>query len=55
MTESQGKAIYAICRKLGIDGAEELRHELGMELNDLSVKEASRFIDHLKQLQQERR
>jgi hypothetical protein len=55
MTESQGKAIYAICRKLGIDGAEELRHELGMELDDLSVKEASQFIDHLKQLQQERR
>ncbi|MGB0766264.1 MAG: hypothetical protein ACPGYV_00985 [Phycisphaeraceae bacterium] len=51
MTQAQRKAINAIARQLGLDAASEIRHELGVELDQASVSDASRFIDHLKSLQ----
>ena len=52
MTAAQRRAIDSISRRLGLDAIEECRHELGLELDRLTVKEASRFIDHLKGLEQ---
>lgn len=52
MTASQRRAIEAICRRLGIDAVEELHHEFGLNLDDLTVREASKAIDHLKSLDQ---
>ncbi len=51
MTTSQERAIHAIPRRVGVDPADEARHEWGLELGRLSVREASRLIDHLKALQ----
>jgi hypothetical protein len=50
MTQSQRRAIEAISRRLGLDAEAEARDELGLNLDELSVREASRFIDHLKAL-----
>ncbi|MEX2215166.1 MAG: hypothetical protein WD768_13615 [Phycisphaeraceae bacterium] len=52
MTAAQRRAIQSIGQRLGLDVMEESRHELGTELEQLTVKQASRFIDHLKQLEQ---
>ena len=49
MTDSQRRAIEAIGRKLQVDPEQECRHEFGRNLDDLSVREASRLIDHLKE------
>ena len=49
-TRAQRKAIDAIGRRLGLDVAEEVRHEFGWALDRLSVTEASKVIDHLKGL-----
>jgi len=51
MTASQRKAIHAIAEQLGIDPANEARHELGVELDHATISEASKLIDHLKTLQ----
>lgn len=51
MTQSQRKAINAIGDQLGIDPANEARHEFGIDLERASISEASKLIDHLKQLQ----
>jgi len=51
MTESQRKAIHAIAKGLGIDPANESRHEFGIELDGASISEASKLIDHLKSQQ----
>ncbi|MEM6257437.1 MAG: hypothetical protein AAGI37_03900 [Planctomycetota bacterium] len=50
-TQAQRKAIAAIATQLGIDPGSEIRHELGVELDNATVNDASRFIDHLKSLQ----
>ena len=50
-TAAQRKAIDAIARRLGLDVAVECRDELGVELEDLDIKNASALIDHLKALQ----
>ena len=50
-TAAQRKAIDAIARRLGLDVAVECRDELGVELDDLDIKNASALIDHLKSLQ----
>jgi hypothetical protein len=51
MTQSQRKAIHAIADQLGVDAAEEARHEFGIDLDRASIAEASKLIDHLKTLQ----
>ena len=51
MTQSQKKAIHAIASHLGIDAVDEARHELGVDLEQASISEASKLIDHLKSLQ----
>ena len=51
MTQSQHKAIQAIAGQLGIDPIDEARHEFGVDLEQASISEASKIIDHLKQLQ----
>jgi hypothetical protein len=51
MTESQRKAIHAIAHRLGVDPALEIRDEFGLDLDRLSVREASQAIDFLKGLQ----
>ena len=51
MTQSQRKAIHAIADQLGVDAADEARHEFGIDLDRASIAEASKLIDHLKSLQ----
>jgi len=51
MTKSQRAAIHAIASQLGVDAVDEARHELGIDLERASISEASKLIDHLKQLQ----
>jgi len=51
MTGSQSKAIRAIAKQLGIDAVDEARHEFGIDLEQASISEASKLIDHLKSLQ----
>lgn len=51
MTQSQRRAIDAIGDRLGLNVVEEARREHNLELDRMSVREASRFIDHLKSLQ----
>jgi len=50
MTDSQRGAINAIARRLNIDSAYEAEQVIGMPLDDLSVRQASELIDHLKAL-----
>jgi hypothetical protein len=50
MTESQRTAILAIARRADIDPAYEAREVIGAELDELSVRQASELIDHLKGL-----
>ena len=52
MTTSQERAIHAIAKRLGVDPKDEIRHEFGLNLDDLTVREASKAIDHLKALDQ---
>lgn len=51
MTQSQRRAINAIGQRLDLNVAEESSHEFGLELDRMTVREASKFIDHLKSLQ----
>lgn len=51
MTDSQRRAIIAIARRLNVDPALEARDVLGTELDNLSVRQASELIDHLKVIQ----
>ena len=51
MTDSQRRAIEAISRRLDVDPVEEARHLFGSDIKGLSIREASKFIDHLKSLQ----
>lgn len=53
MTDSQRKAIYAISRAVGIDPEYEVDQNFGWKLGELTVKQASEVIDHLKGLQQQ--
>jgi CO/xanthine dehydrogenase Mo-binding subunit len=50
MTASQRRAIDAIARRSGIDPAAEARRLLGLELEELGIRQASQLIDHLNQL-----
>jgi hypothetical protein len=51
MTASQRRAIDAICKRLDTNPTDEARHEFGLDLDRMTIREASRFIDHLKSLQ----
>jgi hypothetical protein len=51
MTASQRRAIEAICKRLDTNPADEARHEYGLDLDRMNIREASKFIDHLKALQ----
>jgi len=55
MTESQRRAIDAISGRLGLDPRLESRGVTGCELQDLSVRQASRLIDHLQAVPPDRR
>ena len=50
MTDSQHRAIVAISRRAGADPAYEAEQILGVPLDDLTVRQASDLIDHLKSL-----
>lgn len=50
MTQSQRRAIDAMAQRLGIDPGEEARHEFGWSWDQLSIRQASSLIDHLKTL-----
>ena len=51
MTASQRRAIEAICKRLDANPADEAQHEFGLDLDQMNIREASKFIDHLKRLQ----
>ena len=51
MTQSQRRAIEAICRRLNIDPAAEAQQQFGFNYQQMSVRDASRMIDHIKSLQ----
>jgi hypothetical protein len=51
MTDSQSRAIAAIARRVGVDPGLEARDIIGAELDDLTLRQASELIDHLKSLQ----
>jgi hypothetical protein len=51
MTQSQSRAIDAIARRVNADAAYEAREITGAELEDLTVRQASDLIDHLKSLE----
>jgi hypothetical protein len=50
MTESQRKAILAIARRAEIDPIYEAEQIIGVPLDDLTLRQASELIDHLKGL-----
>jgi hypothetical protein len=50
MTSSQIRAIHAIARRLGIDPVTECASVLDRRLEALTIREASRLIDHLQSL-----
>lgn len=51
MTASQRRAIDAICKRLDTNPVDEARHEFGLDLDRMTIREASKFIDHLKTVQ----
>ena len=51
MTTNQRGAIDAISTRLNIDPHQECRDILNAELDQLSLRQASEFIDHLRSLQ----
>lgn len=52
-TESQKRAIQAICRRIGSDPEYEATQLIGCSFVELSVKQASELIDSLKALEPE--
>ncbi len=51
MTESQRRAILAIAKRASADAEAEARDIIGVELDELTLRQASELIDHLKVLQ----
>ncbi len=51
MTMAQRKAIEAIARDMGIDPSAEIHRRFGLDMEQLSLAQASEAIDHLKHLQ----
>lgn len=50
MTHSQRRAIHAIAKRLDVDPEDEAFHQSGSSLDQLTLKQASRLIDHLKSI-----
>jgi len=50
-TQSQRRAIDAIARRVGVDPALEAQDIIGVPLDDLSLRQASELIDHLKDIE----
>ncbi len=50
-TDGQLRAIWAICNQLGIDQDVESQRTFQRPVSQLTVPEASKLIDHLKQVQ----
>lgn len=50
MTASQRRAILAIAERQGVDPQVECADEFGCQIDDLTIRQASAFIDHLKAL-----
>lgn len=50
MTDSQRRAILAIADRIRTDARAECRDIMGDDLDDLTLRQASEFIDHLKGL-----
>lgn len=53
MSAAQRRVIQSLGQRVGLDLAEECRRVLGTNLQLLDVKQASRFIDHLKGLEKQ--
>jgi len=51
MTESQRRAILAIARRCNADVDYEAREIIGADFDDLTLRQASELIDHLKTMQ----
>ena len=49
-TESQRRAIDAIAQRLDLDAVAEVQQEFGLDLDRLTIRQASQVIDHLKAL-----
>lgn len=49
MTTAQRRAIEAIARRANLDPAQECHDLFGFPLEDLTLRQASGFIDHLKE------
>ena len=49
-TDGQKRAVWAICKKLGLDQDEEARATFDRPVSQLSLPEASQLIDRLKGL-----
>jgi hypothetical protein len=54
-TRSQIRALHAIADRLQIDLDDECTHEFGCDVRDLDIRQASQFIDDLKQRQESAR
>ncbi len=54
MTDSQRKAIQSIAERQRVDLDAECREIIGAEFDDLTLRQASELIDHLKSLAPER-
>ena len=50
MTHSQRRAIESIARRLDLDPSDHIDREFGWSFSELTLKEASQVIDHLKAL-----
>ena len=50
MTASQRRAIAVIARQMGVDPALEARSIVVADLDELTLRQASDLIDHLKSL-----
>ena len=48
MTASQRRAITSIASRMGIDADEEARQTIGVQFEQLTLRQASELIDHLK-------
>jgi hypothetical protein len=51
MTASQRRAIESMARRLNVEPEVESREMIGAEFDNLSIRQASELIDHLKSLQ----
>jgi len=51
MTDRQRRAIFAIADLIGLDPLQESRDIIGPDVDDMSIRQASELIDHLKSIE----